>query len=115
MLPLEVYEQAVNDKTFLVAEYKENIVGILFIVFRHIESPNQMTTYLVYQIAQAAISFEGDLSEKMEMRMVHNYAEGCMFDLCMNKKDIHLGMIAGNICPKCRANLVRYGISEKAI
>ncbi len=68
----------------------------------------------MYQIAQAAISFEGDLSEKMEMRMVHNYAEGCMFDLCMNKTDIHLGMIAGNICPKCRANLVRYGISEKA-
>ncbi len=26
-----------------------------------------------------------------------------------------LGMIAGNICPKYRANLVWYGISEKAI
>lgn len=69
----------------------------------------------MYQIAQAVISFEGDLSEKMEMRMVHDYAEGCIFDLCMDKTDIHLGMIAGNICPKCRGNLLRYGISEKAI
>lgn len=78
-------------------------------------APPSLKAYLVYQIAQAVISFEGDLSEKMEMRMVHDYAEGCMFDLCIDKTDIHLGMIAGNICPKCRANLVRYGISEKAI
>lgn len=78
-------------------------------------APPSLKAYLVYQIAQAVISFEGDLSEKMEMRMVHDYAEGCMFDLCMDKTDIHLGMIAGNICPKCRANLVRYGMSEKTI
>lgn len=78
-------------------------------------APPSLKAYLIYQIAQAVISFEGDLSEKLEMRMVHNDAEGCMFDLCMDKKDIHLGMIAGNICPKCRANLVRYGITEKAI
>lgn len=78
-------------------------------------APPSLRAYLVYQIAQSVISFEGDLSENMEMRMVHDYAEGCMFDFCMNKPDIHLGMIAGNICPKCRAILVRYGIHEKAI
>jgi hypothetical protein len=78
-------------------------------------APPSLKAYLVYQIAQAVISFEGDLSEKMEMRMVHDYAEGCIFDLCMDKTDIHLGMIAGNICPKCRGNLFRYGIREKAI
>lgn len=83
--------------------------------WENIFAPPSLKAYLVYQIAQAIISFEGDLSEKMEMRMVHDYAEGCMFDFCMNKADIHLAMIAGNICPKCRANLVRYGISEKAI
>lgn len=78
-------------------------------------APPSLKAYLVYQIAQSVISFEGDLSEKMEMRMVHDYAEGCIFDLCMDKTDIHVGMIAGNICPKCRGNLLRYGISEKAI
>lgn len=78
-------------------------------------APPSLKAYLVYQIVQSVISFEGDLSEKMEMRMVHDYAEGCIFDLCMDKTDIHVGMIAGNICPKCRGNLLRYGISEKAI
>lgn len=78
-------------------------------------APPSLRVYLMYQIAQSVISFEGDLSEKMEMRMVHDYAEGCIFDLCIDKKDIHLGMVAGNICPKCRANLVKYGINEKAI
>ena len=48
MLPLEVYEQAINDKTFFVAEYQEDIVGILLIVFRHIESPNQMTRNIIF-------------------------------------------------------------------
>lgn len=78
-------------------------------------APPSLKAYLVYQIAQAVISFEGDLSEKMEMRMVHDCAEGCMFDFCVDKTDIYLGMIAGNICPKCRSDLLRYGISEKAI
>lgn len=78
-------------------------------------APPSLKAYLVYQIAQSAISFEGDLNEKMEMRIVHDYAEGCMFDFCMDKKDIKLGMIAGNICPQCRSVLVRYGINEKAL
>jgi len=78
-------------------------------------APPSLKAYLVYQMAQAAICFEGDLSENMEMRMVHDYAEGCMFDLCGKKTDIKLGMIAGNICPKCRGALVKYGISEKAL
>ena len=39
----------------------------------------------------------------------------CKIIIIYVKTDIHLGMIAGSICPKCRANLARYGISEKAI
>lgn len=83
--------------------------------WEEIFAPPSLKAYLVYQMAQAAISFEGDLNERMEMRMVHDFAEGCMFDLCVNKTDIKLGMIAGNICPKCRAVLVRYGVCEKAL
>lgn len=78
-------------------------------------APPSLKSYLIYQIAQSMINFEVDLNEKMEMKMVHHYAEGCVFDLCMHKTDIHLGMKAGNICPKCRSNLARYGINEKAI
>lgn len=78
-------------------------------------APPSLKAYLVYQMAQAALSFEGDLNEKMEMRMVHDSAEGCMFDFCGNKLDIKLGMIAGNICPQCKSVLVRYGINEKAL
>lgn len=78
-------------------------------------APPSLKAYLVYQMAQASIAFEGDLNEKMEMRMVHDFSEGCMFDLCMNKSDIKIGMIAGNICPQCRSVLVRYGLSEKAV
>lgn len=108
-----ITEKAFDDNWFSHEEYQFSIITTND--WEKHFAPPSLKAYLVYQIAQAVISFEGDLSEKMEMRMVHDYAEGCMFDLCIDKTDIHLGMIAGNICPKCRANLVRYGISEKAI
>ena len=47
--------------------------------------------------------------------MVRDFVEGCMFDLCINKSDIKIGIMAGNICPQCRAVLVRYGLNEKAL
>lgn len=78
-------------------------------------APPSLKAFLIYQIAQAVICFKGELNENMEMRMVHDSAEGCILDLCIDKEDIKLGMVAGNICPKCRSVLVRYGIDEKVI
>lgn len=78
-------------------------------------APPSLCAYLVYQIAQATVSFEADLSENMEVGMTHGQAEGCMFDFCFKKSDIKLGMVAGTICPQCRSALLRYGISEKAL
>lgn len=78
-------------------------------------APPSLYAYLVYQMAQSVLSFEGDFSEKMAMRILHDSAEGCIFDFCGNKLDIKLGMIAGNICPQCKAVLKRYGINEKAL
>jgi len=108
-----ITEKPFVDNWFSHEEYQFSVITMHD--WEKLFAPLSLKAYLVYQIAQAVISFEGDLSEKMEMRMVHDYAEGCIFDLCMDKTDIHLGMIAGNICPKCRGNLLRYGISEKAI
>lgn len=48
LMPLQIYEQAVNDKTFFIAEYEGNIAGILFIMFRHIESPYHITRNIIY-------------------------------------------------------------------
>lgn len=108
-----ITEKPFVDNWFSHEEYQFSVITMHD--WEKLFAPPSLKAYLVYQIAQAVISFEGDLSEKMEMRMVHDYAEGCIFDLCMDKTDIHLGMIAENICPKCRGNLLRYGISEKAI
>lgn len=48
ILPLEIYEQAVKDKTFFVAEYEGSIAGILFIVYRHMESSNLVTRNTIF-------------------------------------------------------------------
>lgn len=48
VLPLAVYEQAVREGTFFVAEYDKTVAGILFIIFRHIESPTQVTRNIIF-------------------------------------------------------------------
>ncbi len=48
VLPLELYEQAVKDETFYVAEYDGDVAGILFVQYRHIESPNQVTRNIIF-------------------------------------------------------------------
>ncbi|MDE6128243.1 MAG: GNAT family N-acetyltransferase [Lachnospiraceae bacterium] len=48
VLPLKIFEQAVKEETFFVAEYDGNVAGILFLIFRHIENPNQMTRNIIF-------------------------------------------------------------------
>ena len=48
VLSLEIYKQAVNERTFFVAEYDGNVAGILFIIYRHIENPNQVTRNIIF-------------------------------------------------------------------
>lgn len=48
VLPLDIYEQAVNDKTFFVAECGEHVAGTLFIVYRHIENPVQVARNIIF-------------------------------------------------------------------
>lgn len=48
VLSIETYKQAVQDGTFFVAEYEGNVAGILFIIFRHIENPNQVTRDIIF-------------------------------------------------------------------
>lgn len=78
-------------------------------------APPSLGSYLVYQMAQAAICFAARLTENMELQMVHNNASACMFDLCADKRDIKIGMVAGNVCPQCKAVLRQFGTDEKAI
>ncbi|MCM1114334.1 MAG: hypothetical protein NC397_02425 [Clostridium sp.] len=78
-------------------------------------SPPALRCYLIYQIAQSSLNFSADINEEMEMRMVHNHSEGCLFDFCQHKPDIKLGMISGSICSNCRGTFKRYGVDEAVI
>lgn len=48
VLPLEIYEQAVKEQTFFVAEYDGHLAGILFIMYRHIEAPTLVTRNIIF-------------------------------------------------------------------
>ncbi len=78
-------------------------------------APPALASYLCYQIAQASLCFEAELTEDMELRLVHETTNGCMFDMCEYKKDIRIGMSAGVICPSCKATLRMYGTGEEVL
>lgn len=108
-----ITEKPFDDNWFSHESYRFSVISTSD--WESLYAPPSLKTYIAYQIAQSTISFETDLSEDMEMRMVHDKAEGCMFDFCYNKTDIKLGMIAGYICPQCQGVLNRYGIQENAL
>lgn len=108
-----ITEKPFTDNWFSHENYKYSIISMNS--WEHLFAPPSLCVYLVYQIAQATVSFTAGLSENMEMRMVHDRAEGCLFDFCSNKSDIKLGMVAGTICPQCRSILLKYGMEERAL
>lgn len=108
-----ITEKRFEDNWF--SHESHNIAVVSTNEWEDLYAPPSLKAYLVYQIAQISLVFEGDLSENMELRFVHDRAEGCMFDFCQVKKDIRLGMTSGVICPKCRATLFRFGVNADAI
>ena len=48
VLPYEKFQKAVEQQTFVVAEYDRNVVGILSYWFRHIEADNQLTRDVLF-------------------------------------------------------------------
>lgn len=48
VLPYEEFNKAVNQKTFIVAEYNGNVVGILSYLYRHIEADKQVTRDVIF-------------------------------------------------------------------
>ena len=78
-------------------------------------APPSLRAYLVYQIAQALIPIEADLTEEMLLQLVHEPPIGCLQDLNTNKPDIKYGMIAGNMCLGCEGNLRQFGVDQEAL
>lgn len=83
--------------------------------WERVYAPPSLRCYLVYEFAQALLTFASDLSEEMTLRLVHEPPRGCIMDFCDHKPDIKLGMVAGNLCLDCRGALLRYGTPEEAL
>ena len=95
-------------------EYRNSAI-ISLADWNGIYAPPSMKSYLIYQIAQALIHFAAELTEEIALSIVHEPPQGCMYDMCINKPDIKLGMVAGSLCPNCKATLSQFGTSIVAI
>lgn len=77
-------------------------------------APPSLKSYVMYQVAQALIHFSADMSEEMALNMVHEPPVGCLYDMAGRKPDIKLGMVAGNLCPRCVSQLRALGTNKLA-
>jgi len=79
-------------------------------------APPSLRAYLTYQIAQALIPIEGDLSEEILLRrLTHERPIGCLHDLNAQKPDIKYGMVGGNMCSDCEGKLRQFGVDPAAL
>ena len=79
-------------------------------------APPSLKAYLIYQIAQALLTFSAYITETDFLRsMVHEKATGCVNDLCIDKLDLKIGIAAGFICPSCRNMYLQYGVLERKL
>jgi hypothetical protein len=95
-------------------EYRSSAV-ITIADWESVYAPPSLKAYIIYQIAQALIHFSADMSEEMALTLVHEPPVGCIYDMAIHKPDIKLGMVAGNLCPRCVGQLKTLGTEEDAI
>lgn len=108
LIPEDVFEKIIENGTFYVAEINDMVVGVLEIVFRHIESPAHVTRDVIF-IDTMAIdeNFRG-------MGIGHQ-----MFDFLKKKKqEKNLDAIELQVNARNRAAYEMYqkcGFTEKSI
>ncbi len=78
-------------------------------------APPSLRAYLMYQVAQSLIHFSAEMSEEIAMNMMHEPPVGCLHDMSVEKENIKLGMVAGNLCHQCVGQLRALGTAEAAI
>jgi hypothetical protein len=110
---IAIVEDAFDDNWFS-HEYRSSCI-ITTVDWEQVYAPPSLRTYIIYQLAQALAHFSADMSEEMALNIVHEPPVGCIYDMTIHKPDIRLGMVAGNLCQRCMAQLRELGTNDNAI
>jgi hypothetical protein len=79
-------------------------------------APPPLVIYLIYAIAEALLHFAVDLPDNLIRSWQHRESSrGCILDFCMQKKDIRLGMVGGNLCGECETKFFEMGLTDQAL
>lgn len=108
VLPPEIFDRAVQNKEFIVAETADNIIGLLFFMIRHIENNNQVTRNVLF-IDSMAVA-EGYRGQGVGHRLF-KFAKQIRQQ--RNLDGIELQVNAKNLAAK--AMYEKYGFTEKSI
>lgn len=108
VLSYEVFEKAVQDNTFLVAELDGEVVGLLAYMIRHIEVSNQVTRDILFVDSMAVDEkYRGKgighkLFDYAKNIVIENHYDG--FELQVNARNV-----------RAKEMYEKYGFTEKSI
>lgn len=108
VLPPEIFDRAVQNKEFIVAENADGIVGLLFFMIRHIENNNQVTRDVLL-IDSMAVA-EGYRGQGVGHRL---FEFARQIRTQRNLDGIELVVNAKNL--EAKAMYEKYGFTEKSI
>lgn len=108
VLPPEIFDEAVQNKEFIVAETDDKIVGLLFFMIRHIENNNQVTRDVLF-IDSMAVA-EGYRGQGVGHRLFEFVKQ---IRQQRNLDGIELQVNAKNL--EAKAMYEKYGFTEKSI
>lgn len=108
VLPPEIFDEAIQNKEFIVAETDDKIVGLLFFMIRHIENNNQVTRDVMYIDSMAVAE---DFRGQGVGHRLFEFAKQIRQQ--RNLDGIELAVNAKNLAAK--AMYEKYGFTEKSI
>lgn len=108
IIPPETFKKIVDEKSFFVAESDHTVVGIMKIMYRHIESPSQVTRNVVFiDLMAVDRDYRGMGIGHLFFEKVKAIKEGMQFD------GIELQVNAKN--KAAYEMYLKYGFTEKSI
>ena len=108
VLPPEIFDRAVQNKEFIVAETADKIIGLLFFMIRHIENNNQVTRNVLFIDSMAVAA--GYRGQGVGHRL---FEFSKQIQQQRNLDGIELQVNAKNLAAK--AMYEKYGFTEKSI
>ncbi len=71
-------------------------------------SPPAVKTFILMELILHTAAVTGYLTDGLMERMAHQNPIGCLFDFCIDKREVKFKLVGGHLCGSCADTLIRH-------